>query len=252
MMDHAPALGPVKGLEDPRDTVDKIAKASPSAIMLHGNIFRKTYEYFLQNNIPFILKLTATTTLEIIEYPEKSFILTDTLVDDVESAVKLGAVGVAIRASIGPKIGLDMLKIFKTVTKSCEEWGMPLLAMVYPENVSNPYDPKNVKHAARLAAELGADIVKTYYTGSKETFSEVIDTCPVPVLMSGGPKTKTPREFLQKVKDVMEAGAAGVAVGRNVWQAERPDLMLKAIKLIVIDGKDVEEAEKYLRGEKGE
>ncbi|MEM2936298.1 MAG: fructose-bisphosphate aldolase, partial [Candidatus Bathyarchaeia archaeon] len=132
----------------------------------------------------------------------------------------------------------------------CDEWGMPLLAMMYPrgKKIRDQYDVEVVKHAARIGAELGADIVKTNYTGSPDTFKEVVRGCPVPVVMAGGPKTETTEEFCRMVYDSIQAGGAGVAAGRNVFQHEYPTKMVRVLGGIVHENLDVEEAiSKYMR-----
>ena len=127
---------------------------------------------------------------------------------------------------------------------------MPLLAMMYPRGakIKNEYDVDVVKHAARIGAELGADIVKTNYTGSEETFREVVKGCTVPVVMAGGPKTKTDEEFCNMVYGAIRAGAAGVAAGRNVFQHENPTRMVRVLCGIVHEGLDPKAAlSKYMR-----
>jgi DhnA family fructose-bisphosphate aldolase class Ia len=140
-----------------------------------------------------------------------------------------------------------MLMDLGKVSAACERYGMPLLAMMYPHGSENDYDPVRVRHAARIGAELGADIVKTYYTGNPETFRTVTESCPVPVVMSGGPKADRPVDFLAQVSGAMTGGAAGVAVGRNVWQDARPAQMLQAIKAVVHDGASAEKAAAMLQ-----
>jgi len=93
---------------------------------------------------------------------------------------------------------------------------MPLLAIMYSERFENNFELDHVKWVARIGAELGTDIVKTYYTGSKDSFMEVVDSCPVLVLLSGRALTKEPKDFLSKLKNCMDAGGHGCAVGRNV------------------------------------
>jgi len=225
-MDHCPVLGPIPGMEDPIHVVKTLSEVRPSAFMFHRGILKKAYKYLVSNNVPFILKLTTTTSEG--PTPDRA-----TLVDSVEEAVKFGASGVAIRFFMGPKYEPEMLKDLGYVSRECEKWGLPLFVMAYPEGFKNNYDSKLVKHVARLAAELGADVVKTYYTGSKESFKEVIETCPAPVVMAGGPRLDRPSDFLNIVKDALEAGAAGVMVGRNIWQADNPQKALKAIEEVV-------------------
>jgi DhnA family fructose-bisphosphate aldolase class Ia len=128
------------------------------------------------------------------------------------------------------------------------EWGMPLLAMMYvkTQQGEDEMDAKVVKHAARLGAELGADIVKVPYTGSPESFSEVVRGCFVPVVIAGGGKTKTDRDVLEMVKGAMVAGGAGVSIGRNVFQHKDPSKIVRAICEIVHHGSTVEKGLKEL------
>ena len=123
-----------------------------------------------------------------------------------------------------------------------------MLAMMYPRGpkIQNEHDATAVAHAARIGAELGADIIKTNYTGNAETFRHVIEGCPVPVIIAGGPKAETTQEILQMVHDSMKAGSAGLSIGRNVFQHKNPTLMVKALVAIVHDGASVEQALKIL------
>ena len=106
--------------------------------------------------------------------------------------------------------------------------------MIYPrgEKIKNEKDVEVVKVAARVAAELGADIVKCPYTGSKETFRTVVEGCPVPVIIAGGSKG-TDVEVLQSIRDAMDAGAGGVSMGRNSFQHDYPAQFIKAVSLVV-------------------
>ena len=115
-------------------------------------------------------------------------------------------------------------------------------------NITNEHDVDVVKLAVRTGAELGADIVKTNYTGDPDTFKQVVDGCPVPVVIAGGPRVETDRELLEMVKNSVDVGGAGVAIGRNVFQAESPQKTTKAIAGIVHNNLDVDEALKILNG----
>jgi fructose-bisphosphate aldolase/2-amino-3,7-dideoxy-D-threo-hept-6-ulosonate synthase len=103
-----------------------------------------------------------------------------------------------------------------------------------------------VAHAARIGAELGADIIKTNYTGDIETFKTVVESCPAPVIIAGGPKCKTTQELLQMVHESVKAGSAGLSIGRNVFQYENPTLITKALAAIVHKGASIEQASKIL------
>ena len=234
-MDHAPVMGPVGGLADPVGIIQNVSKGKPDAVMLHKGNLKAAYNYFIEADIPFILKLTTTTLLG----PRWN---KTTLIDDVETAVRLGDDGVAVRTLLGSEHDPDMLRDFGVVANKCDQWGIPFFAMMYPDGTDNPLEFSSIKHVARLGAELGADVVKCYYTGSAETFKEVVECCPVPVVLSGGEKAKTPKDFLKTADGVCRAGAAGVMVGRNVFEHNNPGAMMQAIKAVVHDGKSIDDA----------
>ncbi len=114
------------------------------------------------------------------------------------------------------------------------------------EKIKDEYDPEAVKHAARLGAELGADVVKVSYTGSPESFREVVEGSHVPVLIAGGPKMGSDRAILEMVKGAMKAGAAGVSIGRNVFQHQNPTRIVAALSMVVHKNTTVDEALDYL------
>jgi fructose-bisphosphate aldolase/2-amino-3,7-dideoxy-D-threo-hept-6-ulosonate synthase len=144
-----------------------------------------------------------------------------------------------------------MLANLGKVAEECEAFGMPVLAMMYPRGpkIQNEHAPEVVAHAARIGAELGADIIKTNYTGSIDTFKTVTESCPIPVVIAGGPKCKSLREVLQTTYDALQAGAAGLSIGRNVFQCDSPTQISRALCAIVHEGASLEQAQKIL-GEK--
>ena len=166
----------------------------------------------------------------------------------VEECLKMGADAVSVHINIGSETESDQLSILGCVSERCDFWGMPLVAMMYPrgKGIANPNDVEVVAHAARAGAELGADIIKTNYTGDIDSFRTVVEGCPVPVVIDGGPKTETDMEFLQMIEGAMQAGARGVAIGRNVFQHQDPVKMTMAIAAIVNKGKTADEAIKIL------
>jgi len=136
-----------------------------------------------------------------------------------------------------------MLEILGMVSDECDEWNVPLLAMMYPrgENIKNPYDPEIVAHVTRIGAEAGADIVKSVYTGDLESFRSVVKRCPVPIVIAGGPKSKTDADILEMCSNAIEAGAQGVTFGRNIFQHANPSSLVKALYEIIIDKKNYNE-----------
>ncbi|MFC1691331.1 2-amino-3,7-dideoxy-D-threo-hept-6-ulosonate synthase [Nanoarchaeota archaeon] len=236
-MDHSVGDGPIKGLIDTGETVDKVAKGGANAVIghvglpLHGH--RKHGK-----DVGLILHLSASTAIS----PDPN---NKVLVNSVQNAIKMGADAVSVHINLGATTEFRMLKDLGDVAQECMEWGMPLLAMMYPRGpeIKNPADVKNVKIAARCAAEIGADIVKVPYTGSPETFKEVTEGCPIPVVIAGGSKG-TAKDTLKMVEDAIKAGGGGVAMGRNAFQCEDPTKLVKAVTKIVHYNKTAEEAMK--------
>ncbi len=233
-MDHCPAIGPVPGLIDPVDTVRKLAPGHPDSLFMHKGNIKKVYPILIEYRIPFLLSISTATTIG--PAPDRVF-----LADTVEYAAQIGASGVSMRIFVGCEYEIEMLKALGQISAECEQYGLVLMAMMYPKGFENDYDVKLVKHAARLGAELGADFVKTYYTGDPQSFAQVTESCPAPIVMSGGAKTDTARDFLAQVKGAMDGGAAGVAVGRNIWQHPDPAAMLEAVNKVVHEGLTPEE-----------
>jgi predicted phospho-2-dehydro-3-deoxyheptonate aldolase len=226
-MDHGVTVGPIPGLIDMAQTINKVADGGANAILMHKGLV-ETGHRSSGKDIGLIVHLSASTVLA----PDSN---AKTLVCTVEEAVRLGADAVSIHINIGANTESDMLNTMGKISKSCRDWGMPLLAMMYTRGakIKNEYDVIVVKHAARVGAELGADIVKVNYTGSPETFREVVRGCPVPVVIAGGEKMETDDEVLDMVKGSIEAGGSGVSIGRNVFQHDDPEIIVSKIAEIV-------------------
>jgi len=239
-MDHGISSGPINGLIDMKKTVAEVSEGGANAIVIHKGLV-ETGHRKRGKDLGLIIHLSASTSLS----PDPN---AKVLVCTVEEAIKLGADAVSIHVNIGADDEKEMLKDFGRVSKEAKEWGMPLLSMVYTrgQKIKNEYDAKVVKHAARVGAELGADIVKVPYTGSPESFREVVEGCFVPVVIAGGPQMETDRDVLLMVKGAMEAGGSGVSIGRNAFQHTKPSLIVKAISKIVHGGSSVEEALKIV------
>ena len=235
-MDHGISLGPIDGLKDMKTAIQKVAEGGANAIVEHKGLVGEGHRGEGED-IGLIVHLSASTSLS--PFPNVK-----TLVCSVEEAIKLGADAVSIHVNLGNGQEKEMLKDFGKVSYEARMWGMPLLAMIYPrgEKIKDEYDVDAIKHAARVGDEMGADIVKVSYTGSVETFLKVVEGCNVPVVIAGGPKMDSDREILEMVKGSIEAGGAGVSIGRNVFQHKDPTRMIRAISAIVHDDNSVEDA----------
>ena len=136
-----------------------------------------------------------------------------------------------------------MLYNLGMISDKCDEWNIPLIAMMYPrgETIKNQYDPEIVARTARIGAEAGADIVKSVYTGEVNSFRKVVKSCPVPIVIAGGPKAKTDKDIVEMCFGAMEAGAKGVTFGRNIFQHRNPPAIIHALSNIILGGKSPKE-----------
>ena len=213
-MDHGISNGPIPGLEDPHQAIAKCANHGLTSVIINKGVLKSMPK---PTRIGILVHFSSSTSLS--SQPNRK-VLTGT----VEEAVRLGADGVSLHINIGGSDDAEMLSHLGEISDECHMWNMPLLAMMYPrgENVKNPHDPQTVAHVARIGAECGADIVKTVYTGDVESFSKIVKSTPVPIVVAGGPKTKTDEDLLKMTYDVMQAGAKGVTYGRNIFAHKNP------------------------------
>lgn len=240
-MDHGVSDGPMKGIIDIDKTVESISQGGADAILMHKGIVEQGHRGY-GKDIGLIVHLSASTSLA--PNPNNKVIVTS-----VEKAIQLGADAVSVHVNLGSETESEMLQELGEISETCSYWGIPLLAMMYPrgQKVENEHDVELVKHAARVGSELGVDIVKTNYTGDPDSFKEVVEGALVPVVIAGGPKLDTDEELLQMVKDSIEVGGAGVAFGRNLFQAENPGKITRAISEVVHNNLEVNEALKFLK-----
>jgi fructose-bisphosphate aldolase / 2-amino-3,7-dideoxy-D-threo-hept-6-ulosonate synthase len=239
-MDHGISIGPVKGLVNLSDMVNKVAAGGANAVLMQKGMVPHGHRGY-GRDIGLIVHMSASTALG----PDPN---DKVLVCSVEEALKVGADAVSVHVNIGSETEAKQLQKLGTIAERCSEWGMPLLAMMYPRGakVTDQYAEEFVAHAARAGAELGADMIKTNYTGDPDSFARVVKSCPVPVIIAGGPKVETDAELLQMISDAIAAGARGVAIGRNVFQHDKPTAIVRAIARVVHENAPVNEALKEI------
>jgi predicted phospho-2-dehydro-3-deoxyheptonate aldolase len=235
-MDHGVTVGPIEGLADMRDAVSKVVAGGANAILMHKGIVHAGHRG-TGRDVGLIIHLSGGTSLS----PDPN---AKELVCTVEEAIKLGADAVSVHINLGAETDKEMLRQLGQVSERCLEWQMPLVAMMYTRGpkIKDEYDVNNVKHAARVGAELGADIIKVVYTGSVESFAKVVEGCTVPVVIAGGAKMGSDEEIFHMVQGALEAGAAGVSIGRNAFQHKDPTKMVRALSKIVHEVASIEEA----------
>ncbi|MCX9192906.1 2-amino-4,5-dihydroxy-6-one-heptanoic acid-7-phosphate synthase [Carbonactinospora thermoautotrophica] len=222
-LDHSVTDGPIIGGSRLNHLVGQLAANGVDAVVLHkGSLRYIDGRWFTQTAL--IVHLSAST--KHAPDPNAKY-----LVASVEEALRLGADAVSVHVNLGSQDERQQIADLAAVSEACDRWNVPLLAMMYPRGpkIENPRDPALVAHAASLAADLGADIVKTVYTGSVAEMAEITQNCPVPIVVAGGPRLDSAEAVLSYVDDALKAGAAGVAMGRNVFQAPDPGAMARRL-----------------------
>ena len=235
-MDHAIGWGVLKGIDKIKATMAKIVASGPDAItMLKGTAERVFAPY--AGTMPFILKCSTFAPY----HPAY-----DAQVSQVDEAVRLGADAAALGCTLCGDRQAELLMALGAFTREADLAGLPSVTHIYPKGNAiadnDRYKEEYVKYAARTAAELNVDIVKTFYTGDPESYARVIEACPSRVVVSGGPKLPSLEAVFQMTYDAMSVGAAGVTYGRNVWQADDPAKMVAALKHIIHEKGSVKEA----------
>ncbi|KUH34478.1 fructose-bisphosphate aldolase [Thermococcus celericrescens] len=249
-MDHGFEHGPTDFEEhwehvNPRIIIKKVVRAGIDGVMMLPGLARAA-GIDVKPNVGLMIKLTSKTNLR----PKDDQLLQSQL-GFVEDAVKLGADAIAATVYWGSPQEDAMMRQFAEIASYAHDLGFPVVQFAYPrgpyinEKYGRKEDYRVVMYGARAAVESGADMIKTYWTGSRETFAKVVDAAAgVPVLLSGGAKTDNPVDFLKLVWDVIEAGGAGAVVGRNIFQREDPEPFIKALLRVVHRNEDPEEAAK--------
>jgi len=235
-MDHGVTVGPIAGLADMRTTVSQVVTGGANAILMHKGMVRAGHRG-TGRDVGLIIHLSGGTSLS----PDPN---AKELVCTVEEAVKLGADAVSVHINLGAETDKEMLRQLGQTSERCLEWQMPLVAMIYTRGpkIKDEFDVENVKHAARVGAELGADIVKVPYSGTVESFREVVDGCPVPVVIAGGAKMDSDEDIFNMVEGALKANAAGLSIGRNAFQHDEPEKMVAALCKMVHEGASVKDA----------
>jgi DhnA family fructose-bisphosphate aldolase class Ia len=240
-MDHARTLGVVPGLEDPGLVLDRVLGAGADAVMTSYGVIKR-YRDKLIGRVPTYLRLDGGPSSYLedwLHYSQWSLLHT------VEDARRLGVDGVCLMGFMGGKVEMTTYEIVARVVGDCASDGLPVMVEALPcpnDRIPNPNDADAMASASRIGFELGADIIKTYYTGSPESFRKVTSTVPAPVLIAGGGKMNTARAALEVVHGSIAAGGKGVVFGRNIWQNPDPSRIVTAMKAIIHTGASVDAA----------
>ncbi|RBI59424.1 fructose-bisphosphate aldolase [halophilic archaeon] len=232
-MDHGITLGATPGLKQIEDTIDAVTRGGADSILTQKGLASRVHPN--KNGKGYIIHLNASTTIGPDTNDKR-------ITGTVAEATRLGADAVSLHMNIGSDHEPNQIEQLANITREAAEYGMPVLAMTYARGPGiDEDDTEHASHAVRLAEEVGADVAKTGYTGDAESFSEVVTSTSLPVIMAGG-NPKDDQAMLENVRGAMDGGAAGVSMGRSIFQHEQPEAMTCAVSSIVHDDYSVEEA----------
>ena len=227
--DHGGIAGPMEGINDPAKLVKQCIDGGADCILTTRG-FAQVAAGAWDRKTSLLLRLTGGFTVLGGKFEEE-------IISSAQTAVEYGAAGAAVTVKFGHEREGEFTRSASLVADECARLGLPLMveAMAKGENLTST-DPKGVMLASRAAMEIGADIVKTYYTGDPDSFHKVVEGCLVPILILGGPKSDSDEQVISNVYYAMQAGARGIAMGRNIWQRKSVQVMIEAMVGLVHEG----------------
>jgi len=239
--DHALVLGPIPGTEDPLGQIRRFAAAKVDALLLNLGLIRQFANSTPAGPLPALIARIDWTTVWSAVSSNGGGALRSALLARPEEALRHGADAVLTYMVVGTgDADFESKEVARTaeVARECERVGIPLIveSLARGKNVANPGEPRWLNLHTRMAAELGADAVKTDYTGDRTSMRSVVAGCPIPILVLGGSRQGSDEDALDTIRDIALAGAAGVFFGRNVFQAADMELFLQRARA-VLDGK---------------
>lgn len=223
-IDHGYFQGPTRCLERPGETIREILPYADGLFVTRG-VLRSCVDP--DNDTPIILRVSGGTSVVAEDLSD------EIITTSVEEMIRLNVAAVGLSIFVGSDYEKQTLESLAILVNECEDYGIPVMAVTAVGKELEKRTARYLGLACRIAAELGAKIVKTYYC--EEGFEKVTNGCPVPVVMAGGPKCETELEVFEFVYNGMQKGAIGVNLGRNVWQNPHPVALMRALNAVVHD-----------------
>jgi DhnA family fructose-bisphosphate aldolase class Ia len=234
--DHGLILGPIAGTEQPARKISLFIQGNADALLLNLGMFRQLERVSRAEDLPALIARLDWTTAMGSGSQLAPGAFRSSLVARPEEALRAGAEAVMTFLVIGSgdaEFERSEIERVAKVSRECERLGLPLVveSLARGPGVQNPRDPYWLKLHTRIAAELGADLIKTEYSGDPETMRAVVEACPIPMLILGGSRSCSDEEICRLVRSIMQSGAEGVFFGRNVFQAEKIPALMQRIHL---------------------
>ncbi len=237
-IDHGYFQGPTRKLEKPGETIEPLKQFADGLFVTRG-VLRSCIDP--ETSPPLILRMSGGSSIIGKDLAH------ETLTTSVQEAVRLNAAAVGMSIFVGSEYEFDSLQNLGKLVDDCENNGIPVMAVTAVGKELAKRDARYLGLCCRIAAEFGAKVVKTYWC---ENFEKVINGCPVPVVMAGGPKCETEMEAFEFVHDGIQKGAIGVNLGRNIWQHPHPVAMMKSLRAIIHEDVSVKDAQSIFDDEK--
>lgn len=239
MVDHPITRGVLPGLVDIRTTMKKVVAGRPDAITMQKGIAEKVFAPHVADGVGRISLILKSTAYSIPYHPHF-----DTPLADVQEAVRFGADAISVGVIVGGPEQAAQLSHLGRVSADAALVGMPLVAHIYPKGsmIKDSNDADKVAYAVRAGAELGVDLIKTFWTGSAESFKKVIAACPSRVALAGGEIGTTLEDHLNVIREALDIGLAGITFGRFVWQHKHPTAVIKSLYAMVHEDCSIDDA----------
>lgn len=222
-IDHGYFLGPTRKLEKPAETIAPLTQYADALFVTRG-VLRACVDP--ANSLPIILRVSGGSSV-------LTNLSNEELTTSLEEILRLNVTAVGLSIFIGSEHEKQTVMNLAKLVNECSTYGIPVMAVTAVGKELEKRDARFLALAARIFAEIGADVVKTYWC---EDFEKVVEGCPVPVVIAGGPKVDTEREVFDFVYDGIQRGASGLNLGRNVWQNPHPVAMMRALEAIIHHG----------------
>jgi len=239
-VDHGYFLGPTERLEVPKKTIAPLLPYADSLMLTRGVLRTSVDANF---PVPVVLRVSGGASIIGKDLSNEK------ITTSVKEAIRLNASALAMSIFVGATHEHESLVSLGNLVNEGEEYGIPVLAVTAVGKELEKRDARYLSLACRMAAEFGAHLVKTYYC---ENFEKVVTSCPVPVIIAGGPKLATELDVFNLTYDALQAGASGVDMGRNIWQNDHPIAMIKAVRAIVHQRATAKEAHEIFKKIKNE
>jgi fructose-bisphosphate aldolase/2-amino-3,7-dideoxy-D-threo-hept-6-ulosonate synthase len=223
-LDHGGWLGPVRGIDRPQEIVEAVVKGGSNALLISPGFYRAAASV-IPPSVGIVLRISLTAGLSADGTQE-------TPIASLDTALRMDADAIAVSVFFGRAGDVDIYRWLAELTDASQAYDMPVVAEMMPPQ-DNFYDAKAIAHAARIGMELGADIIKTNYCGDIDRFRQVVAAAPVPIIVAGGPGEGADDSTVGVARDAIKAGAAGVAFGRRVWQADDPEVVTRQLKEVI-------------------